>query len=215
MVPHIVRGFPGGYYVPDLTVRRDAMAVFIRRGMDIPQLTPDPATFPDVGTGHWAYADVEALADAGVVEGYPSGYYRPEYTVNREQMAVFVARSKTLELTPPGTATFPDVPTDHWAYAEVENCVIAGIVQGYPDGLYRPLVDIDRAQMAVYSYRAFIDPADPAVINGGPDCTDVNPATATYDGWSSQDTDPGFAYVLSTRRCWVRRWRPLVVAPGT
>jgi hypothetical protein len=195
LVPYIALGFPDGYFRPLVPIRRDAMAVFIRRGMDISQTSPASATFPDVPTSHWAYQDIEALADAGVVVGYASGYYRPNYNVNREQMAVYVARGKGWTLTTPATAPFVDVPLSHWAVDEIYTCVVNNVVQGYPDG-YHPTETVNRAQMAVYCYRAFIDPDDPAVVNGGPGLSDVDPGTATYAGWSSTDKDPAFAYVL-------------------
>jgi hypothetical protein len=196
MVPTIVFGFPDGYYRPTVEVRRDAMAVYIRRSMDIDLTSPATATFPDVPSTHWAYADIESLANAGVVGGYPSGYYRPDYVVRRDQMAVFVANGKGWTLTTPASAPFTDVAVDHWAVDEIYTCVVNNVVLGYPDNSYHPDEAVNRAQMAVYCYRAWIDPDDPAVVNGGPGVTDVNPATATYHGWSSQATDPGFAYVL-------------------
>jgi len=47
------------------------------------------------------------------------------------------------------------VPTSHWAYKFIENCKEKGVVQGYPDGTYRPDVVVTRDQMAVYVQRAF------------------------------------------------------------
>jgi Tol biopolymer transport system component len=55
------------------------------------------------------------------------------------------------------TAIFPDVPLDHWANEEVENCFGAGIVAGYDDGLYQPEWPVARDQMAVYVSRALAD----------------------------------------------------------
>jgi hypothetical protein len=49
---------------------------------------------------------------------------------------------------------FDDVPADFWAFAEILRCVQAGIVGGYPDGLYRPQRVVNRDQMAVYISRA-------------------------------------------------------------
>jgi hypothetical protein len=197
-VPYIVLGFPDGFYRPTVPIRRDAMAVFVRRGMDIAQSYPATATFPDVPTGFWAFEDVETLVDAGIVLGYPNGYYRPEYNVSRDQMAVYIARAKSYALTIPASPTFPDVPLDHWAVQEINGCVENGIVLGYPDGLYRPAADIDRAQLSVYCYRAFVRAtagAGTGVVLAGPGLTDVNPAAATFDGWSTQLIDPGYAYV--------------------
>jgi hypothetical protein len=51
-------------------------------------------------------------------------------------------------------ATFPDVQCEYWCFDEIELACQTSAVHGYPDGLYRPELSIDRAQMAVYDARA-------------------------------------------------------------
>ena len=113
--------------------------------------------FPDVPTFHWAYYYVEACAAAGVVAGYWDDTYRPNNTVTRDQMAVFISRamagSDALVPTGPATPAFPDVPTSHWAFRHVEYCYDQGVVSGYWDG-YHPDEVVNRAQMAVFVARA-------------------------------------------------------------
>jgi hypothetical protein len=59
------------------------------------QISPAPgtATFPDVGTGYWAFQAIEALAAAGITTGYPDGTFKPTAVVTRAQMATFLARA--------------------------------------------------------------------------------------------------------------------------
>lgn len=118
----------------------------------------DRRRFVDVGVEHWAYYAVEACVGAGVVGGYPDGSYQPEVPVSRDQMAVYIARALAggdAAVPPgPGEATFPDVPTDYWAFRHVEYAVAAGVVEGYPDGSYHPEIALDRGQMAVFIARA-------------------------------------------------------------
>ena len=78
------------------------------------------------------------------------------------ELAVFVARSTVFPLgeaglaalTPP-TTSFPDVPTDFWAFKHIEYLNQNGVVVGYPDGLYHPEITVSRDQMAVFIARAF------------------------------------------------------------
>jgi hypothetical protein len=56
---------------------------------------------------------------------------------------------------PPSTPSFPDVGKGFWAYRYIEYSKAAGIVAGYPDGLYHPEIAVTRDQMAVYVARAF------------------------------------------------------------
>ncbi len=54
----------------------------------------------------------------------------------------------------PGSATFPDVATEFWAFQEIEALAASGITQGYPDGTFKPTANVTRAQMATFLARA-------------------------------------------------------------
>jgi len=62
---------------------------------------------------------------------------------------------------------FYDVPYYFWAYDEVGGCHDAGIVAGYPDGLYHPELPVTREQMAIYTARALVG-GDASVPDGPP-----------------------------------------------
>jgi PKD repeat protein len=133
-------------------------------------LTPEPS--------FWAARYIIACAAANVVRGYEDGLYHPEIEITRDQMAVYIARAL---LMPNGDAgipdpesppTFSDVPPDHWAYKQIEYAVSQNVVQGYPDGSYRPDAVVDRGQMAVYIARALVAPnGDDGIHDAGPDAT--------------------------------------------
>lgn len=94
---NVVSGYPDGTYRPTGAVGRDAMAVFVARGMaggdgNVPA-GPTTASFSDVPTSYWAYKYVEYAKSQHVVGGYPDGTYRPLVPVTRDQMAVFVYRA--------------------------------------------------------------------------------------------------------------------------
>jgi len=98
---NIVAGYEGNLYQPDWSVTRGQMAVFIARALiaplgdsGIPTASTEP-TFPDVTSSNdwsWCYDHVEYIAAHDIASGYGDGYH-PEYTVSRDQMAVFVARA--------------------------------------------------------------------------------------------------------------------------
>ncbi len=54
----------------------------------------------------------------------------------------------------PASATFGDVPTNHWAFQHVEALVDSGITSGCGSGNYCPDATVTRAQMAVFLAKA-------------------------------------------------------------
>ncbi len=202
-VPGVVRGYDDGTYRPAILVARDAMAVYILRALKLPT-APYQGRFRDVTQADsWAWAEIEGLARAGVVQGFNDGTYRPAMIVNRDAMAAYISRALvggTKVPDGPPEPSFKDVLTDHWAYNEIECCVAHGIVQGFDTRTYRPGDPVSRGQMAVYMWRAFVMPTGNPVVLGGPAVTAVNPGTATYNGWSSRSggpaSEPGYAYVV-------------------
>jgi hypothetical protein len=133
--------------------------------------------FPDVpawGYGdsgldpYWAYYQVTACVQAGIVAGYEDGTYQPTMAVTRDQMAVYVARALAGGdgdvPEGPATATFVDVPKSHWAYKHVEYAVAQNVVQGYDATHYGPTNVVDRGQMAVFIARAMVAPGGDAAI---------------------------------------------------
>ena len=163
----IVQGYPDGLYHPEVQVTRDQMAVYISRALVTPTddaaIPEGPATasFTDVASSHWACKWIEYAVAKNVIKGYPDGTYVPAGSVDRGQMAVYIARAMVAPggdaavPAPTGDPTFPDVPAEHWVYQQVEYCADHGVVKGYPDGTYQPAVVVTRDQMAVYVARAF------------------------------------------------------------
>jgi len=163
----LASGYSDGCYLPNLAVTRAAMAVFLARGLaggpeGVPA-GPEEATFSDVPTDHWAFAEVEYVVSRSIARGYGDGDYHPAWQITRGQMAVFVARAVAEPTGDEGLATFDapeapsfsDVPASMWCYVHVEYLADLGIVTGYSDGLYRPAATVTRDQMAVYVTRAF------------------------------------------------------------
>jgi len=159
----VVSGYRDGLYRPGHAVSRAQMAVFIARargwvGLE-DDMTTAPELFPDVPAGAWAGTAIQACLDNGVATGYDDGTFRPDESVSRDQMAVFIARARgwveigdDMAIARP---LFPDVPAEFWAGSAIEACISNQVVEGYPDGLYRPRETVTRDQMAVFVAKAF------------------------------------------------------------
>ena len=150
-------------YCPETTVNRAQMAVFLERAIHSSLYSPpavgDSTGFEDVPVDYWSAAWIKQLAAEGITGGCGSGNYCPEHPVTRDQMAVFLLRSRYgSSYSPPaveGSTGFGDVPTDHWAAPWIKQLVTEGITAGCGSGNYCPELPVTRAQMAVFLVRTF------------------------------------------------------------
>ena len=112
---------------------------------DIPYIpTPTPApqpAKPALNTAdHYAY-----------LMGYPDGTVRPDGSITRAEATTIFFRLLTEESRTQLWATansYSDVSAGQWYNNAVSTMTRAGIVNGYPDGTFRPNAPITRAEMA-------------------------------------------------------------------
>ena len=112
---------------------------------DIPYIpTPAPApqpAKPALNTAdHYAY-----------LMGYPDGTVRPGGSITRAEATTIFFRLLTEESRSQFWATenrYSDVSAGQWYNNAVSTMTRAGIVNGYPDGTFRPNAPITRAEMA-------------------------------------------------------------------
>jgi hypothetical protein len=98
------------------------------------------------------------MYEEGISTGYGDGTYRPSNVLNRAQMAIFIIRALYGDdFDYSSTPYFPDVPDIHWAFKYIQKMYEEGIAAGYDDGTYKPIKTINRAQMAIFLARAFLD----------------------------------------------------------
>ena len=118
---------------------------------------PEPSTFYDVPTDHWAYSFIETLAENDITSGCGDGVYCPEDPVTRAQMAVFLERGMNGGSFSPPVATgnvFLDVGASDFAANFIEQLFLDGITSGCAINNYCPDAEVTRAQMAVFLLKA-------------------------------------------------------------
>ncbi|HZK18449.1 MAG TPA: S-layer homology domain-containing protein [Clostridia bacterium] len=49
---------------------------------------------------------------------------------------------------------FTDLPNTHWAYDEIQKMVASGVIEGFPDGSFRPSAPVNREQFAAILARS-------------------------------------------------------------
>lgn len=116
-----------------------ALAVVLTLGLVSPALAAGQ-TFSDVPSSYWGYADIEAVAEAGLMNGTGGGAFSPE-------MKVSVAQFLTLL----GRLVFPDVKTEgaDWYGPYVSAAQEAKLLDGTQVDTNNVEAEISRYDMAV------------------------------------------------------------------
>jgi len=119
-------------------------------GAAAPLVAPAPAaaqkSFADVASDYWARPYIQAMAERGIISGFPNGTFRPDEPVTRAQFAAMLnqAFSKSTAREP---IAFQDVPQDHWASEAIRQVYATGFLTGYPNQTFQPAQNIPRVQV--------------------------------------------------------------------
>lgn len=142
-------------------------------GLSVPALA-----YADVPEKHWAYTDIKAVTEKGLMNGAPNGSFQPDNYVTR---ATIIATLWRLKESPKVTGTaFPDISEKYWAYPAIAWANSAGIATGYTDGTFGPEDTVTREQLAVFLYRYAL--ADSTPIAEG--VTDLYPDAEYISPWA-------------------------------
>jgi hypothetical protein len=129
----------------------------VRTAEFLTERRPQPAFFPDVPADHRFRTAIEALYDAGIVDGYLDGTFRPDAPVTRAQIAKWLVLLLGVHTEEPGPPPpFSDLPTQS-GEASVDfigEAARAGITQGFDDGTFRPDDSVTRIQLTRMIIRA-------------------------------------------------------------
>ena len=98
---------------------------------------------------HWAEKEINLVVNRGLMNGYPEGTFLPNRAVTREEIAVILQRVLQYEYSGMSNkVSFSDVTEERWSYREISALIESGILNGYPDGTFRPEQFLSRGEMA-------------------------------------------------------------------
>jgi len=125
----VILGYPDGEFKPSGNLTRAEFAALIRRFAGLEYKKKKKVSFPDVAKEHWAYEDIAALLESGLVEGYVDGTFRPENQITRAE--VITVMNKLLGRKPLDTYVksldfnpYSDLTVDQWHYTAVMEATI-------------------------------------------------------------------------------------------
>lgn len=114
--------------------------------------------FTDIPENSAGFEGIEYLRNGNVLTGYEDGSFKPNNRLNRAEFAKLIANPFILQNSSvtqcinsnmkdeDTTVFFPDVQRDAWYASSVCAVKVAKIVDGYPDGTYKPSHTINVAE---------------------------------------------------------------------
>lgn len=112
------------------------------------------ASFGDVPSHHPNAEAIEYVQSQGIVSGYPDRTFRPDQLINRAEFAKILISSRyTMEevyegLKQENRPHMSDVEHASWYENYVHFARFQGIIEGYPDGTFRPAANINFVEAA-------------------------------------------------------------------
>lgn len=148
----IMRGETGSdgltYFNPTRNLTRQEFAVTMARLLDLDMSDTSATDFADNGSiASWARGAVNAVVQAGIMQGSGANFNPQAYMTRAEVMTV-IGRClpRGYAAVSLNYADASSIPS--WATEQVRICVAADIIGGYADNTIRPLGNITRGEIA-------------------------------------------------------------------
>lgn len=146
----LIKGHIDGTFLPENVITRAEAASIIARALDL-KATANP-NFTDVRSTHYAYNDIAAVAEKGIITGREKGKFTPDGKLTRAEMATILIRA--YGLTGEAAVPFKDINSKHWAYKYIQTLVANNLAGGLPGNTFGPDQQITRSQFAAFLERA-------------------------------------------------------------
>ncbi|RFU69535.1 alkaline serine protease [Peribacillus saganii] len=109
---------------------------------------------PDLNNDLWYSRNMMYLYNKGIINGYLNGEVRPNKLVTRAE-AVAMLGSSLGYSAEKRTTRFKDVPSDSFASGYIQAAYEQGILNGFPDGTFKPNSPVTRVEMAILLSKAY------------------------------------------------------------
>lgn len=143
-------GYPDGDVHPQGNITRAEVATIFFRLLRDPvrtQYWSQTNDYPDVAFNKWYNNAISTLSNMGIICGYPDGTFRPDAQITRAELTKIAA---SFFSDPRVAATydgrFSDVHGAEWYISYLMTALEEGLIEGYPDGSFRPNRPITRAE---------------------------------------------------------------------
>lgn len=137
-------------FAPNAPISRAEFAVLAARFQNLKYTSGK--VFSDVEKGHWAYSYINAASEAGWIQGYPDGTFRPDKEITRTETVTLVnsmiTRTVTREKLKALNVRNPynDLAESFWGYTDLMEATVSHTAEEwhdtkYNDGKYNIIVE--------------------------------------------------------------------------
>lgn len=157
----IVDGVTDTTFEPDRSITRAEFAAMVIRSLSLNPVTSS-STFNDISSNAWYAGVVGAAAQAGIVDGYEDGSFRPDARITREELAAMVVRAYeyagstiTIDNAEQNQllSAWSDAHKIVWGQTEVAKAVKVGLLDGMTNTTLETDGQATRAQTAAMVQR--------------------------------------------------------------
>ncbi|MGE7544658.1 S-layer homology domain-containing protein [Sporosarcina newyorkensis] len=146
---NIIGGYPDGTFKPGNSITRGQAAAIIAKMIKLDTKNVKNPEFKDVSTVNGYYKAIAAMAQEGIIGGYPDGRYGPNDPIKRGQMASILVKAFDLPRQS-GENPFKDIGWNGNS-SHYKNILIIyhlGITTGTASNTFSPNLSITRGQAA-------------------------------------------------------------------
>lgn len=155
----LVTGYEDGTFKPQGTVTRAEFVCLLARGLGFDTTDTNIDQFSDVSSDDWHAGVLKAAVDAGLINGFEDGTFRPDAKITRQDASVVLANAIEFlslrgDLSDEDVAmavkSYSDQPkVSGYAKSAVGLATSLNILSGNGDGTFNPTANATRAESVI------------------------------------------------------------------
>ncbi|MEL3960186.1 S-layer homology domain-containing protein [Lysinibacillus endophyticus] len=148
----IIKGYQDGTFRPGVNVTRGQAAKIIAGVLGLDTMNVSNPGFKDVPKTNEYYGAIAALANAGIINGYGDGTFKPNEPVKRNHMAKIIAGAFKLNATSGYITPLKDIRGEYEGY--ITALYEYGVTTGKTKTTFDGISNVSRGQLAAFVVRA-------------------------------------------------------------
>lgn len=141
----IIQGYPDGTIRPENYITRAEVAILIAKAIGLEEQKGFTGYIDPIPS--WVKGYIKAGTENGFIKGYPNKTFKPSNNITREEMIAAAMRAFDKKAGEEFDIIFSDKNSiQAWAFEYVRTGVYIDVIEGYPDGTFKPGNNITRAE---------------------------------------------------------------------